>query len=131
MTPGRAWFRPTASLLSVDEIGLQFRLALFPDHRPVELSVDHSAGIAVDEFSKAIPCQRPFSGRVSIRIAGARPRYVLGHSAQIIPNERFSVFRALVPRGVRPSRKQQEEATANKNASGAHGGLGSVRASTL
>jgi hypothetical protein len=48
---------------------------------------------------------------------------LLGDSAQIIPNQRFSVFRALIPRAIRPMRKQQKEDTANKKASGAHSGL--------
>lgn len=66
MSYSRSRFRPTASLLSLDEIGLQSCLALFPDYRSIKLPVDHSAGIAVDETSKSIPCQGTFSGRISI-----------------------------------------------------------------
>jgi hypothetical protein len=66
MSCSRSRFRPTASFLSLDEIGLQSCLALFPNYRPIKLSVDHSAGIAVDELSKAIPCQGTFSGRIFI-----------------------------------------------------------------
>lgn len=123
MTCSRSRLRPIASCLSIDEIGLQPGLALLPDYRSLKLPVDHSASIAVDETSKSIPCQRPLSGRISVCVPSTRPRYFLGHSTQIIPNEGSSVFRALIPRGIRPVRKQQKESTANKNASGAHGGL--------
>jgi hypothetical protein len=64
MTWSRTRLRPAASFLSLDEIGLQSCLALFPNYRPIKFSVDHSAGITVDEFSKSIPCQRTFSGRI-------------------------------------------------------------------
>ena len=131
MNCSRSRFRPTASFLALDEIGLQSCLTLFPNYRPFKLSPNHFAGVAVDELSKAIPCQSTLAGRISIFVPGARPGYFLSDSAQTIPNQRFSVLRALVPRGVRPIREQQKESTANKNASGAHSGLGSVRASTL
>src|SRR5467141_4138210 len=85
--------------------------------------MDHSAGIAVDELSKSIPCQGTLSGRVSICVPTTRPRYVLGHSPHVIPNKSFSVLRALVPRATRTVRKQQKERSANKKGSGAHGRL--------
>jgi hypothetical protein len=66
MSYSRSRFRPTAGFLSIDEIGLQSGLALYPDYRSIKLPVDHSAGIAVDEGSKAIPCQGTFPGRISI-----------------------------------------------------------------
>ena len=64
MTWSRTRLRPAANFLSVGEIGLQSCLALFPNYRPIKLSVNHSAGITVDELSKSIPCQRAFSGRI-------------------------------------------------------------------
>ena len=123
MSCSRSGLRPTASLLSVDEIGLQSCLALFPNYRPIKLSVDHSAGIAVDELPKPIPCQGTSSGRISIHVPKSRPRDVLGHSPQIIPNKGSSVLRALIPRATRTVRKQQKERNANKKGSGAHGRL--------
>ena len=106
-------------------------MTLFPDYEPIKLSVDHSTGITVDELSKSVPGQGTFSGRVSIHVPKSRPRYVLGHSTQIIPNKGLSVLRALIPRATRTVRKQQKERSANKKGSGAHGSFVSVRASTL
>jgi hypothetical protein len=95
-------------------------MTLFLDYRPIKLSMDHSAGITVDEFSKPIPCERAFAGCVSICIPGARPGGFLSHSPQIIPNQSFSVSRALVPRAIRTIREQQKEGGANKKAADAH-----------
>jgi hypothetical protein len=80
-------------------------LTLFFDYRPLKLSVNHFAGVAIDEFSKPIPRERAFSGGISIEIATTRPRRLLSDSTQIIPNQRCSVFRPLIPRATRTSRK--------------------------
>lgn len=85
--------------------------------------MNHFAGVAVDEFSKSIPRESTFSGGISVEIAKTRPGRLLGDSAQIIPNESFSVLRALVPRAIRAIREQQEKGTADKKISGAHGRL--------
>src|SRR5205807_9066750 len=106
-----------------NERGLQPRLALFPDYRSLKFSVDHFAGIAVNEFSKSIPGQSPLSGGIAIQIPNARPRYILRHSAQIIPNQHFPVLRALVPRAAGSIRKEQQKGSANKETSGGHSGL--------
>ena len=119
----RPRLRPVTDFISVGEGGLQPRLTLFPNYRPIKLSVDHFAGIAVDEFSKSIPCQGTFTGRIFICVPPARPRHILRHSTQIIPNEGFSVFGRLVPCGTRSIGKQQKEGSENNKASGAHDGL--------
>ena len=106
-------------------------MTLFSNYRPIKLSPNHFAGVAVDEFSESIPCQGTLAGRISVFVPGARPGYFLSDSAQTIPNQRFPVLGALVPRGVRPMRQCEKEDSANKNASSGHGRLGSVRASTL
>jgi hypothetical protein len=47
----------------------------------------------------------------------------LGNAAEIIPNERFPVFRALITSGVRASDEQKSGDTADQKTSGAHGRL--------
>jgi hypothetical protein len=131
MICGRSRLRPAAGFFSVGEGSLQSCVTLFPNYRPFKLSPNHLAGVAVGEFSESRPCQRPLAGRISVFVPGARPRYFLSDSAQTIPNQRFPVFGALIPRGARSVRESEKEDSANKNASSGHGGLGSVRASTL
>jgi len=106
-------------------------MTLFPDYRPFKLSPNHFAGVAVDQFSESIPGQRPLAGRISIFVPGARPGYFLSDSAQTIPNQRFPILGALIPRAARSVRQCEKEDSANKNAASGHGELGSVGASTL
>ena len=116
----------------MNEVRLQPCVTLFPDYRAFKFPVNHSSGIAVDESSKSIPRQGAFSGGVSILVVRARPTDVLGNSAQVIPNQRFSVFSTLISGRVRAARQRQKDGDANEKASDAHGRLCfSVRASTL
>jgi hypothetical protein len=116
----------------MNEVRLQSCVTLFPDHRAFKFTVNHFSGVAVDESSKSIPCQRTFTGGVSIPVVPARPADVLRNSAQIVPNQRFSILSPLISGRVRAARQRQKDGGANEKASDAHGRpCFSVRASTL
>src|SRR2546423_1412022 len=107
----------------MNEVRLQPCVTLFPDHRAFKFPVNHSSGVAVDESSKSVPCLGTFSGSVSIPVLRARPADVLRNSAQIVPNQCFSILSPLISGRVRTGRQRQKDGDANEKASGAHGGL--------
>jgi hypothetical protein len=99
--------------------------------RAFEFSVDHFAGVTVNETAQPVPRQRPLAGRVPMQIAKPGPSHVLRDAAKTIPDKRFAVFRSLVTRGARAIGNQENQAGANKNTSNTHGWLGSIQASSL
>ena len=118
----RSRFRPAAGFLSVDEVSLQSRLPLLFHDWSFEFSVNHFAAVTVDHFGKPIPCERSFSGRVSVGISQPRPGNILGNTAKIIPDDCLSVFGALISRRAGAVRQQDKKNTANKKAPDAHVG---------
>ena len=69
-----------------------------------------------------MPREGPFAGRVAIRVPKPRPGDFLRNAAQTIPNDRFSVFGALISRRARAIGEQQDKNGADEKATGDHSG---------
>ena len=96
-------------------------------YRSVKFSADRAAEIAPIKCGLPgsgffrVPAQRAKPARVSFTIASTRPgRYVAGFG-MIIPDQRFTVFCALInPVPERDVREKQKRRTANRQESFAH-----------
>ena len=80
-------------------------------------SRSRNVGTSHDPSLNFIPRQCTVSRGISIRVSVARPRRFVTRSRIVVPDEGFSVFRALIsPAAIRAVREQQQR-TANKKAS--------------
>jgi len=77
------------------------RVSLQTNDRAFKFSVDHFAGVTVNETSEPVPSQRAFAGRVTIQIAESRPGHFLRDTAKTIPDEGFAVLGPLVTSSAR------------------------------